>query len=402
MNIRDCNRLAFGSVARNPMRTSMMLIATSIGDAAVLVLTSLGESARRFVIDEFQSLGTDLVIVLPGRSETTGVGPGIVMGETPRDMTLDDARASLRSPSVAIIAPVIIGSAAVSHGGLERETTILGTTRAFMEIRHWNMALGEFLPDVDMDRASPVCVIGRVIQEEIFGDVPPVGRWLRVGDRRCRVTGVLGDMGRSVMMDTDELVILPVVSAQALFDSPGLFRIIAQATDRDAIAGAKRDIRRIIMQRHYGEEDITVITQDAVLSTFDGIFRALTMALAGIASISLLVAGILIMNVMLVAVSQRTGEIGLLKALGAKKRQIMALFLTEAIFLACFGGLAGLVLGYVTVGVLEWFYPSLDFTPPLWAVGGALVIAIGCGVLFGIMPARRAANLDPIAALSGR
>ena len=402
MKFADCNRLAFDSVIRSPTRTVMMLIATAIGVAAVLVLSSLGEAARRFVTDEFQSLGTDLIIVLPGRTETAGVTPGMLMGETPRDLTLDDARAILRSPSVAKIAPVVIGSAAISRGGLERETTILGTTREFMEIRRWRMSAGDFLPDGGLDRASPVCVIGRTIHEELFGRTPPVGQWLRVGDRRCRVSGVLGDFGRSVMMDTDDIVILPVLSAQALFDSPGLFRIISQAASRDSIAAAKRDIGTIIRQRHYGEEDVTIVTQDAVLATFDGIFGTLTLALAGIASISLLVAGVLIMNVMLVAVSQRTREIGLLKALGANRRQIIALFLNEAVFLACFGGLAGLGLGYLAVGFMEGLYPDLRFAPPLWSVAGAMGIAIACGVFFGILPARRAANLDPIAALARR
>ena len=253
-----------------------------------------------------------------------------------------------------------------------------------------------------MDRASPVCVIGRTIRDELFRDTAPVGQWLRVGDRRCRVTGVLGDVGRSMMIDSDEVVILPVVSAQALFNSPGLFRIVVQATSRDAMEAAKRDVLRIIKERHYGEEDVTVITQDAVLETFDGIFLTLTYALAGIASISLVVAGVLIMNVMLVAVSQRTPEIGLLKALGAKKRQIMALFITEAVFLAVMGGLVGLGVGYVAVGILKGLYPALQFVPPLWSVAGAMGLAMACGVLFGILPARRAADLDPIAALAGR
>lgn len=194
---------------------------------------------------------------------------------------------------------------------------------------------------------------------------------------------------------------VPVLSAQAMFDSPGLFRIIIQATSRDAMPKAQRDVRRIITERHYGEEDVTVITQDAVLSTFDGIFGALTAALAGIASVSLIVAGVLIMNVMLVAVSQRTREIGLLKALGAKRRQIISLFITEAVFLAVMGAVVGVVFGYLSVGLMMSLYPTLDFTPPLWSVGGAVFVAVASGVFFGIMPARRAAALDPIAALSG-
>lgn len=402
MKFIDCNRLAFGAVTRYPLRTIMMLLATAIGVAAVLVLSSLGEAARRFVTAEFQALGTHLIIVIPGKSETTGSGAGIMLGETPRDLTLDDARALLRSPSVQKVAPVIVGSAAISRGGLERDVTVLGTTAEFREIRQWAMMLGEFLPNVGMERAAPVCAIGAVISLEFFGRDSPIGQWLRVGDRRCRVAGILSPQGTSVMINTNEAVIVPVVSAQAMFDSPGLFRIIIQATSRDTMLKAQRDVRRIITERHYGEEDVTVITQDAVLSTFDGIFGALTAALAGIASISLIVAGVLIMNVMLVAVSQRSREIGLLKAIGAKRRQIIALFITEAIVLATMGALAGVAMGYASVGLMTSLYPSLDFRPPLWSVGGAVLVAISSGVFFGIMPARRAAALDPIAALSGQ
>ena len=402
MRFLDCNRVAFGALARYPLRTAMMLLATSIGVAAVLVLTSLGEAARRFVAEEFQSLGTHLLIVLPGKMETTGGGPGMMLGRSPRDLTLGDAAALLRSPAVEKVAPIAVGTASVSFGGLERDSPLMGATSSLLEIRSWTVGLGEFLRDEDWDRASPDCVIGSVVRRELFGDTPPVGQWLRVGDRRCRVRGVLKPQGRSVMVDVDELVIMPVASAQALLNSPGLFRVLVQARSREATPTARRDILATIKARHRGDEDVTVITQDAVLATFDGIFGTLTAALAGIASVSLVVAGVLIMNVMLVAVSQRTREIGLLKALGGNGRQITLLFLAEAVILATAGALAGLGLGFAAVAVLAEVYPTLDFAPPLWAVASAFVIAILCGVIFGILPARRAARLDPIAALAGR
>jgi putative ABC transport system permease protein len=402
LRLLDCTQVALGAIVRYPLRTGMMLLATSIGVGAVLLLTALGESARGYISGEFQSLGTNMVIVLPGKTETSGAGPGVMSGATARDLTLDDARALARSQAIGIIAPVIVGAAAVSFRGLERETTVLGTTSEFATIRQWRMALGEFLPNVDIDRASPVCVIGSTIRAELFRNEQPIGQWLRIGDRRCRVTGVLSKAGTSIMIDVDEIVIVPVSYAQTLFDVEGLFRILVQATDRDTMDRARRDIVAIIKQRHYGEEDVTVITQDAVLSTFDGIFNKLTVALAGIASISLIVAGVLIMNVMLVAVSQRTQEVGLLKALGATRRQIILLFLTEAAFLAVFGAITGLCLGYGATIALQAAYPAYIFLPPAWAAMGAVLVAIACGVVFGIWPARKAASLDPIAALAGR
>jgi putative ABC transport system permease protein len=402
MRFIDCNQIALGAILRYPLRTGMMLLATAMGVGAVVLLTSLGESARNYVSDEFQSLGTHLLIVLPGKTETVGGMPGAMTGSVERDLTLDDARALLRSPNVATLAPIVVGSMPVSYAGLERNIRVLGTTREFLTIRGWKMGAGEFLPAGDIDRAQPVCVIGRTIRDELFSENQALGQWLRIGSRRCRVIGVLSTQGTSMMLDADELVIMPVAYAQVVFDISGLFRIIVQANDRGDMLAAKRDVTEIIKQRHYGEEDVTVVTQDAVLSTFDGIFDALTLALAGIASISLLVAGVLIMNVMLVAVSQRTREVGLLKALGATRRQIIALFLTEAVFLATFGGIAGLALGYLGTHVLGLLFTAFNFTPPIWAAGLALLVAIVCGIFFGILPARKAAGLDPIAALAGR
>ncbi|MCK6370728.1 MAG: ABC transporter permease [Gammaproteobacteria bacterium] len=402
MTYRDCVRVAGGALVRYPLRTLMMLLATAIGVAAVLTLTSLGEAARRFVSGEFQSLGTHLLIVLPGKIETSGMGPGLMAGEAPRDITLDDARALLRSPAVEKVAPLVIGAATVSFAGLERDITVMGATASLLEVRGWKLASGKFLRDEDWDRASPECVIGHVVRAELFAGQPAVGQWLRVGDRRCRVVGVLAEQGISVMVNVDELVLMPVASAQQLLDVPGLFRVLVQSGDRDAVLRAKREVTAILRERHRGIEDVTVITQDSVLATFDEIFGALTAALAGIASVSLVVAGVLIMNVMLVAVSQRTREIGLLKALGANRRQVTWLFLTEAVILAIFGAVAGTLLGYLAVGMMHALYPNLDFQPPAWAVGGAFVVAVGCGLVFGILPARRAARLDPIAALAGR
>jgi putative ABC transport system permease protein len=380
----------------------MMLLATAIGVAAVLVLTSLGEGARRFVTSEFRSLGTHLLVVLPGKIETTGMGPGLMAGESPRDITLGDAAALLRSPNVEKVAPLVIGAATVSYAGLERDITIMGATASLLEVRQWQMGRGEFLRDQDWDRASPECVIGDTVRRELFGDTSPVGHWLRVGERRCRVTGTLARQGISVMVNVDELVIMPVASAQQLLNAPGLFRVLVQAAGREAVLPARRDVEEILKARHRGQEDVTVITQDSVLSTFDGIFGALTAALAGIASVSLVVAGVLIMNVMLVAVSQRTREIGLLKALGANRAQVTRLFLTEAVILAIFGAVTGIIAGYLVVWAMRGMYPDLDFAPPGWAVAGAFAIAVACGVVFGILPARRAARLDPIAALAGR
>ena len=402
MRFGDLMHLATESLVRARLRSLMMLIAMSIGVAAVVVLTSLGEGARRYVTGEFQALGTDLLIVLPGRSETTGVQPGLFAGETPRDLTLGDAQALLRIPDVERIAPLVVGSAPVSAGELSREVPVIGTNADFLTVRKLAMGQGRFLPPGELDRSLAVCIIGTKVRSELFAHRPAVGASVRIGDRRFRVIGVLADSGRAVGFDIQELVIIPVSSAQQLFNTESLFRILIQARDPDSMARVREQVRATIAARHQGEEDVTVITQDAVLATFNRIFTALTLTLAGIASISLAVAGILIMNVMLVAVSQRTAEIGLLKALGARGRQITAIFLAEAILLSIAGAAAGLGVGYAANWVIGRVYPALPVGAPPWAVVLAVVIAIASGVVFGLMPARRAARLDPVVALAGR
>jgi putative ABC transport system permease protein len=392
---------AAGSVLGYRARTMLTLLAMAIGVASVVMLTSLGEGARRFVTGEFQSLGTHLLIVLPGRSETTGGAPPL-MGETPRDLTLDDALAIERSRAVRRIAPIAVGSAGVSYREREREVMIIGSTASFLEVRHLEMASGRFLPKGDPRRASPVCVLGAKLKRELFGSEPAIGRWVRIGDRRFRVLGTLASRGRSIGVDIHDIVIVPVAAAQALFDTYSLFRVLVEARSDEAIPRARKDIRSIIQARHEGEDDVTVIAQDAVVATFDRIFTALTLTVAGIASISLAVAGILIMNVMLVAVSQRTSEVGLLKALGATSGAVMRVFLAEATILSLVGAAAGVAVGYAAIQFVDRAYPLLSLAAPAWAVASAVLVALITGLVFGVLPARRAAKLDPVAALSGR
>ena len=378
-----------------------MMLAMSIGVAAVVVLTALGEGARRYVVGQFSSLGTNLVIVLPGRTETAGLNPGMLIGQIPREITLGDAEALLRSPAVKRMAPLTVGAALLSHGSLSREVAVLGSTSDLLEVRHMDMGLGEFLPPGDVHDATPVVVLGDQLRRELFGPEPAVGQWVRLGDRRFRVIGVLAQQGESMGMRTDELAIIPVASAHQLFNTSGLFRVLVEAKNRESIPRAQHDAEQILFTRH-GDNDVTVITQDAVLATFDRILTALTMAVGGIAAISLAVAGVLIMNVMLIAVAQRVKEIGLLKALGAPGRQIRALFFAEAALLSGAGSIAGLVLGYAGSFVVRQLYPILPATPPWWAVLAACGTALGTGIAFSVWPARRAARLDPVAALAGR
>ncbi|MBA1145806.1 ABC transporter permease [Ectothiorhodospiraceae bacterium WFHF3C12] len=397
----DIIAFAYRALSGYPTRTLLMLLAMAVGVGSVVLLTGLGEGARRYITDEFSALGTNLLIVMPGRNETAGGAPPIV-GETPRDLTLADAEALHRSPAIASVAPINVGQSTVTHGALGRETVVMGTTASFAEVRNVDLYQGRFLPEQEYQRADPVAVIGTVIRDELFSGERALGQWIRLGDRRFRVVGVMSQRGQSMTMDMDELVIIPVGAAQALFNTSSLFRIFVAARDRPSIPTAQADILRIIAERHDGEEDVTVITQDSMLAAFDRILQALTMTVGGIGAISLMVAGVLIMNVMLVAVSQRTAEIGLLRALGASGRRVLVLFLGEAALLSAFGAVAGLLAGLLGTWLIHLSFPVLPALPPLWAVVVASAIALATGVLFAWLPARRAAALDPVTALSRR
>ena len=402
MKLFDVTRMSLQALQRYPLRTAMLLLAIAIGVAAVVLLTAVGEGARRYVTGQFSALGTQLLIVLPGRADTTGGIQGLLIGETARELTLDDALAIARSPRIRQVTPIVPGAGTVSSGARERDVTILGTSAPMLAIQHWTMGSGRFLPPGDLETAEPVCVLGYTIARELFAGRSPLGEWVRIGDARCRVLGTLAEQGLAGGFNVDETVIMPVASAQQIFNTSAVFRILVEAEKLDSVQAARSDIIEIVKARHAGEEDITVVTQDALVATFDTIFNMITAGLAAIAAISLVVAGVLIMNVMLVAVSQRTGEIGLLKAIGARNRQIVALFLTEAACLSLLGAMVGVGVGAAGVALMRAVYPVLDFAAPVWASGSAVGVAIASGLVFGILPARRAATLDPVNALMRR
>jgi putative ABC transport system permease protein len=398
----DLLRFARDAATGNPLRTALLVLAMSIGVAAVVVLTALGDGARRYVVDQFSSLGTNLVIVLPGRSETGGFNPGNAITSTPRDLTIDDAESLQRARSVRRVAPLAVGTSEISYGGRLREVMVAGTTSNYIDVRTLKLAQGRFLSPGDWRRGASEAVIGAKIRDELFGVEPALGKLVRIGDRRFRVVGIMASTGQGLGMNTDEIVLVPVALAQAMFNSNTLFRVLVEANSREAIEPAKAQVAEILKVRHEGEEDVTVITQDAVLATFDKLLGALTLAVAGIAAISLAVAGILVMNVMLVSVTQRTAEIGLLKALGATGATIRTAFLTEAAMLSLGGALLGYLLGQAGAFVLRQLYPAFPAYPPDWAVLAGLGTALATGILFGVLPARRAARLDPVQSLAKR
>jgi putative ABC transport system permease protein len=402
MRSLDLMRYARDGVGGAPVRSALLVLAMAIGVAAVVVLTALGDGARRYVMDQFSALGSNLVIVLPGRSQTGGFNPGNAITSTPRDLTIADAQALTRASAVRRVAPLAVGTSEIGAGGKLREVMVAGTTSQFLALRRMVLAQGRFLAESDWRRGAAEAVLGATVRSELFGNAQALGQLVRIGDRRFRVVGVLAASGQGLGMNSDELVIVPVALAQAMFNSNTLFRILVEAGNREAIEPARAQVTDILTLRHDGEQDVTVITQDAVLATFDRLLGALTLAVAGIAAISLAVAGILVMNVMLVSVAQRTGEIGLLKALGATGGTVRRIFLTEAAMLSLAGAIAGYGLGHAGAAIIRQLYPAFPAYPPTWAVLAGLLTALASGMLFGVLPARRAAQLDPVQALARR
>ena len=400
MSVLDLVGFAVRALRGHRLRTGLSLLGVAIGVAAVVTLTALGEGARRYVLGQFASVGTNMVIVLPGKTETAGAMPGI--GGVPHDLTLDDALAVARGVrEVDKLAPMVVGTETVAYEERRRQVALFGSTHEALEVRRLGIAQGRFLPPLAWDRGAPVAVLGSNTALELFPAADPVGQVVRVGDWRMRVIGVLEPRGQQLGVDMDDVVIVPVATAMKMLNRSGLFRLVIQVRSYADLQRTKQAVIRLLRERH-GEEDVTVITQDAVVSAFSSILGALTMALGGIAAVSLAVAGVGIMNVMLVSVSERTREVGLLKALGAGRGQILAAFLAEAILISSAGGLLGLALGWAAVLVLVAVYPALPASPPLWAVLAAFSLSVAVGGVFGVLPARRATRLDPVAALAGR
>ena len=398
MKLRDTLYLSLKTIVSYKTRSLLIVLAMALGVAAVVVLTALGDGARRYVTNKFSSIGTNLIVVIPGRAETVGSFPGAALGQTPRDLTLEDAEALVRLPQVRRYAPLNIGVAELAAASRLREVTVLGSTAEILPVRHIELAQGSFLDRGTAHGAQ--ILLGWKLAREFFSQGNVIGKRVRLGDRRFLVSGVLKPQGESMGYNTDEIVIIPIDHAQELFNTSSLFRILVEVRSRGELTSTKEEIRKILRNRHDNEDDITVITQDAVLATFDRILRALTLGVAGIAAISLAVAGILVMNVMLVSVSQRTSEIGLLKAIGAPSANIHHLFLAEALWLSFSGGVLGFALGQFGSLLLRLAYPELPAWPPTWASLAGTTIAFVTGLLASLLPAARAARLNPVQALN--
>ena len=390
---------AWHALTRHRGRAVLLVLAISLSVASVLVMTALGQGARNFVAAEFSGLGKDLLVMFPGRKETTGGMPP-VSGNSLRDITLEDMDyLGQRLPNLRLV-PLIMGFSEAKQGAHLRQTMLLGTSNQMQFTHQLTLLKGQWLPGDPTVDAS-VCLLGSRVAQELFGEREIVGQWVRFDNRRFRVVGVFTSRSSNLGMDFNEAALIPVGTAQSLFNTQGLFRLMIQPLGGQAMPGLIRKLEQHMRERHQGVLDVTVMRRDAMLQTFNAILLTLTLAVAGIGAISLLVSGIMMMNLALVSTHQRTGEIGLLKALGADSRLILQLFLSEALLLSGLGALCGTLFGFLAVQVAAALWPSFPIQIPLWATLAAILAALATGLLFCWLPARQAAGKDAVISLRG-
>jgi putative ABC transport system permease protein len=396
----DLTTLAMESLRLHRLRTALSGVAVAIGVVAVLVLAGLGDAAKRYVADRFAAMGTNLATISPGRTETSGAFMVGSWGE--RDLTLDDAEAIRhRVSGLKALVPMSLGSGPFRYAERRRDVYVVGVTAEYARMRELTLTRGRFLPPGDPRAGGSFVVIGSKLATEVFGSDDPIGKMVRIGERRFRVIGVLASKGQSLGFDYDELALVPVATGLQMFDKSNLYHVVIQVPDPEAMPRVLAAAKDVLIERHRAE-DFTIVTQDAMLKSFRSILDALTAAVAGIAAISVGVAGIGIMNVMLISVSERIAEVGLLKALGAPRGLIARLFLLEALLLSGIGGVIGLVLGNGVLLLGARLWPSLPLGPSLPWTLAALALALTAGGAFGFLPARRAAGLTVVDALRGK
>jgi putative ABC transport system permease protein len=405
INLPSTFKISFRALKVNKMRSALTMLGIIIGVGAVIAMLAVGTGASKKISDQISSMGSNLLIILPGSTTAGGVRMG---AGTQPTLTMGDAEAIQREcSSVAYVAPVHNGVAQVVYGHLNWSTGVVGTTPSMLIVRDWPLASGRPFTDQDVKNATKVCLLGQSVVDNLFGDMDPLGQFVRIKNVPFVVIGVLSPKGQSPQgQDQDDTVHVPVTSAQKkLFGTsfPGMVRtIMVKAKSTEALSSAERQINELLRQRHHigtkQDSDFTVRNLTQVMQTAEQSTKVMTLLLGAIASVSLLVGGIGIMNIMLVSVTERTREIGIRMAIGAKTWDIRLQFIIEALTLSLIGGIAGIILGISGSELISMFAGWDTIISPF-----AILLAFGfsglVGIFFGFYPAYKASLLDPIEAL---
>jgi len=378
------------------MRSSLTALGIGIGVTAVVLLTSIGAGVNQYIVEQFTQFGTNTIAVQPGKATTFGISAGVL--NSVRPLSLQDAVALERAPYVLHSVPAVSGAASVKARGRERTVNVFAVGPEFNQAFKFRVSRGSFLPDDDLERPRAVAVLGARVYSELYGSANPLNDRIRVGGDRYRVVGVMEPKGDMLGIDLDDTIYIPAASGLALFNREGLHEIDILYDESAPVDEVIAGIKRILLARH-GGEDFTIIDQQQMLDVLGSIIDVLTFGVAALGGISLLVGGVGIFTIMTISVRERTPEIGLLRAIGAERRRISQLFLGEAVLLAGFGGIAGLVAGLGIVSLIQVTVPAMPaHVAPVYAVL-AEIIAVIIGLIAGVLPARRAAALEPLEAL---
>ncbi|MCB1857882.1 MAG: ABC transporter permease, partial [Gammaproteobacteria bacterium] len=396
MHPRDFLTLTASSLRAYQTRSLLTALGIAVGIAAVVLLTAIGEGVHRFVLSEFTQFGTNLVGIAPGKVTTSGASVGAFGTERP--LTIEDAQALKRLSFARAVVPVVQGNAEVETGNRRRRTTVYGAGAQLPQAFSMRVRSGRYLPDDDPLAPRAFAVLGSSLRHELFGDDNPLGQRLTIGGSRYRIIGVMESKGSVLGFDLDDTVYIPAARALNLFNNESLMEIDLLYEKDTPVDTVVEGIKKILEARH-GKEDFTITTQQQMLDVLGSILGVLTFAVAAIGGISLLVGAIGIVTIMTIAINERTTEIGLLRALGARRSQILSLFLGEAVVLAAFGGMGGLLCGLGTAWLLHAIIPALPVQVSFFYLVLAEGIAILIGIVSGVVPAYRAAALDPLTAL---
>lgn len=402
MPFKQLLRVAWRSVKANKSRSILTALGVIIGVASVILLVSVGSGLKDYITNEMQDMGSNLVMVMPGDINLDKMGAsGGGMSSSFAAMQssklkleyIEDIRQGV--PQINDLVGLVMASAPVRYKNELVSSQIMGTTENYTDLRKYNFVAGGFFNKADVNSGRKMAVLGHKIAEDLFGDGSAVGEKIKVGDYRYTVVGVIEEKGGQGTMSPDDKIYVPITIAQRQFGQSNIGLIFAEAKTADDVPQVV-SLTEEVLKRRLKEDEFTVLDQKEILSTISGILNTLTIALGGIAAISLIVGGIGIMNIMLVSVTERTQEIGLRKALGAKPEVILTQFLIEAVVLSVGGGIIGVLLGGGGALLLGQFMPT---TITLWSVALAFVVSAAIGVIFGVAPAKKASELSPIEAL---